>query len=232
MIKQLKVSDDARVFFGGDVHGEASKLKVRLIEAGFDFDQDKLILLGDLIDKGSDSLGALRLVNQDWIEFIEGNHEQAALEYLETGCPWTGKDWMEHGGDWFFKLNKEEKAEATELLHKLKAKCSRVIEVEQFGRRYIGSHADINLNDWCRDTVTELSKADDFTSRRDLARYIKHGKSNRIKPMNGVEAVFHGHTPFDKALNFENRFWLDTAAYKRNGSVGLAEITQTTIKFH
>ena len=232
MINTLTINPKQRVLLVSDIHGEPEKLMMRLREAQFNFEKDICISLGDLIDKGRNSLGALRLTKKKWMRFVLGNHEEAALTYFDSQCPWAGKDWQEQGGDWYFNLKEQEKTEAATLLSELRASSSRVLEILMFNKRFIGTHADLAIDDWDFDTVTKLAKEPDFTKCRKLARTIKDGQSGSIKRLNGVEAIFCGHTSFPKTLSFENRHWLDTGACQANSTIGLAEITKDKIIYH
>jgi len=50
----------------GDVHGCVDALRYLLNEIGFDGARDRLFSVGDLVDRGSDSLAALDLLDQPW----------------------------------------------------------------------------------------------------------------------------------------------------------------------
>ena len=66
-----------RTFVAGDLHGCLSPLQSILQQVHFSADQgDVCILLGDLTDRGPDSPGCLKLLDQPGIFAIQGNHEQ------------------------------------------------------------------------------------------------------------------------------------------------------------
>jgi bis(5'-nucleosyl)-tetraphosphatase (symmetrical) len=75
-----------KTFIIGDVHGCIDELKelVQLLAPDTD---DQLIFIGDLIDRGPDSIGVVRQVVQ-WskqlnIKLILGNHEEKFLRYVQ-----------------------------------------------------------------------------------------------------------------------------------------------------
>ena len=79
-----------RIFATSDVHGYFSIWKQALDEAQINFEQgDKLIVLGDLIDRGSESFEclqhALNLKNtyNNQVEILMGNHEYMFLQVAE-----------------------------------------------------------------------------------------------------------------------------------------------------
>ena len=93
------------VFAVGDVHGQAGALRVLLghISSLVSPDEDaELIQLGDLVDRGPDSLGALDLAFSDLPAFrritrLPGNHELMLLQALR-GDRKARNLWIMNGG--------------------------------------------------------------------------------------------------------------------------------------
>ncbi|WP_181942315.1 metallophosphoesterase, partial [Klebsiella pneumoniae] len=86
---------------------------------------DLLISVGDLIDRGPQSADCLGLLRCRWFRAVRGNHEQMALEALESGDMAL---WQMNGGDWYGRGTAQQRAEADRLL----ARCQRlplIIEV-------------------------------------------------------------------------------------------------------
>ena len=89
----------------GDIHGEIGALTDLLCRLGYDGDGNhpegyRAVFLGDLIDRGPDSIAVVKLVKQ-WVEAgkaqcIMGNHE---LNILRTN---PIKPKMKHGNHWFY----------------------------------------------------------------------------------------------------------------------------------
>ncbi|MCF7805712.1 MAG: metallophosphoesterase [Candidatus Marinimicrobia bacterium] len=75
-------STSARTVVVGDVHGCIDELR-GLIEKISPSPDDRLIFVGDLINKGPDSLGVLKYVQEMGAEVILGNHELAFIEYMD-----------------------------------------------------------------------------------------------------------------------------------------------------
>ena len=73
-----------------DVHGYFNELKEALTEQGFFKDQDphKLIICGDLYDRGTEALQIqafiLELLAQDRVILIRGNHEDLTMNLLKN----------------------------------------------------------------------------------------------------------------------------------------------------
>ncbi len=72
-----------RVIIIGDVHGCLKELTALLKKTKFDAQKDRLIFLGDLINKGPDSVGVVRFVREGGFECIIGNHELGFLKSLD-----------------------------------------------------------------------------------------------------------------------------------------------------
>lgn len=72
-----------RVFVTSDTHGCLEQLISCLDQANFDYDNDKLIHCGDIVDRGPDSKGVvdllLRIKNK---VCIRGNHDYWWLQYI------------------------------------------------------------------------------------------------------------------------------------------------------
>lgn len=70
-----------RTIFVGDVHGCADELDALLDKLGFN-STDRLMLTGDLFDRGEKPLEVLRLLQQTNAEAVMGNHEDKLLRAL------------------------------------------------------------------------------------------------------------------------------------------------------
>jgi hypothetical protein len=70
----------ARTIFVGDVHGCRVELEALLERVRFGHG-DRLVLVGDLIARGPDSLGVLSLVRRLRAAFVRGNHEDKLVRW-------------------------------------------------------------------------------------------------------------------------------------------------------
>lgn len=80
------MKDHGRVIAVGDVHGCAREL-AELIERLALTRRDRLILLGDLVNRGPDSAEVIALARQHAHRALLGNHELRLLNYRRTGDP-------------------------------------------------------------------------------------------------------------------------------------------------
>ena len=74
-----------RTLIVGDVHGCREELEDLLEESGWE-DGDQLVLVGDLVSKGPDSLGVVRLVRKLGALAVRGNHDQHCLKWWNAKC--------------------------------------------------------------------------------------------------------------------------------------------------
>lgn len=84
----------------GDIHGQVGHLEALLEQIPMQ-DGDRIVFLGDLIDRGPDTPGVLRLIRQlqesQEVILLRGNHEVMMLEARKdrASIPF----WLEAGGD-------------------------------------------------------------------------------------------------------------------------------------
>ena len=74
---------NSRTFIVGDVHGCFDELMLLLRKVGYNSHRHRLILLGDLINKGPHSFKVLSWVRERQIETVIGNHELKFIRAVE-----------------------------------------------------------------------------------------------------------------------------------------------------
>jgi serine/threonine protein phosphatase 1 len=110
----LGVTPEAEVFAIGDIHGRSDLLAALIDEAAREpklRDKRAIVFLGDLVDRGPDSLGAIDLaigakarVGADEAIGLMGNHETMMRLALDPETPWDDAldafdTWIGNGGD-------------------------------------------------------------------------------------------------------------------------------------
>jgi serine/threonine protein phosphatase 1 len=100
--RRMPANADGRDFVVGDLHGHRGLLELELDDLGFDPTRDRVFSVGDLIDRGPDSLATLRLIEEPWFHAVLGNHELKLLEYLGYYASRLAsrKAGMSGAGDW------------------------------------------------------------------------------------------------------------------------------------
>jgi serine/threonine protein phosphatase 1 len=75
VVQYLHENTQGRDFVVGDIHGMTDLLGKILHHVEFDKSKDRLLSVGDLVDRGKDNFGALKLLDQPWFHAVLGNHE-------------------------------------------------------------------------------------------------------------------------------------------------------------
>jgi Calcineurin-like phosphoesterase len=76
-----------RTIVVGDVHGCRAELEALLDAVAF-ASGDRLVLVGDLVARGPDSLGVLDIVRRTGAIVVRGNHEQKLLDWRAARSAW------------------------------------------------------------------------------------------------------------------------------------------------
>ena len=84
----------------GDIHGCYEDLLEVLEKVNFNYEQDHLISLGDLCDRGPKTWEVIELLTKiNNLILIEGNHDQWLKTYLKCNHNIKPQIWLQNGGD-------------------------------------------------------------------------------------------------------------------------------------
>lgn len=211
MIKKLKNNTVGKDYFVGDIHGCYEQLMEALVKIKFNPDVDRLISVGDLVDRGPDSVKCLNLLKEPWFHAVSGNHEDMMIKSFRR--EWPTHNYIQNGGKWFFHLPYEEQEQLVLLAD---TKMPLVIEVETD----IGIIGVIHANapdDWQK--YHQLNDDEDFFDDALVEdtiwgrRRIYGNQSGRVK---GIDYVVVGHTPVEDVTVLENIVYIDTGAVYNN----------------
>jgi len=208
LIEIYDASHVSRLFVVGDLHGCYQEFIDKLIEIDFKFDEDLVISIGDLVDRGKNSLKCLELVNQHWFKTIRGNHEQMCLEALIA--PEMKKLHYKYGGEWLYDLPDKKYKEVIATCLKLPI----VLEVNFKGKKIGFIHADINFNNW-DEFKNNLLKNDYYTNYDTSTLKNALWDANRIfdkkaQIVTGIDEIYLGHTVVETTVQIKNCFYIDT----------------------
>lgn len=211
MIKKLKNNTVGKDYFVGDIHGCYEQLMEALVKIKFNPDVDRLISVGDLVDRGPDSVKCLNLLKEPWFHAVSGNHEDMMIKSFRR--EWPTHNYIQNGGKWFFHLLYEEQEQLVLLAD---TKMPLVIEVETD----IGTIGVIHANapdDWQK--YHQLNDDEDFFDDALVEdtiwgrRRIYGNQSGRVK---GIDYVVVGHTPVEDVTVLDNIVYIDTGAVYNN----------------
>jgi serine/threonine protein phosphatase 1 len=96
---QARLEDGHRIFVVGDIHGHLATFKALLHRLRLK-PEDRVICLGDMIDRGPDSAGLVALLRSDpQLICIKGNHEHMAIQCVRANGTFEAwPPWMQRGG--------------------------------------------------------------------------------------------------------------------------------------
>jgi len=78
------MGDKIRTIFVGDIHGTLNEFEELLNKLNYSQENDRLILLGDLIDRGPFSVEMVKRAREMELECLLGNHEAKYLKWYRS----------------------------------------------------------------------------------------------------------------------------------------------------
>ncbi|OON40515.1 serine/threonine-protein phosphatase [Izhakiella australiensis] len=193
------------IYIVGDLHGCRRMLDEQLISQRFDPQQDLLISVGDLIDRGPDSRGCLALLDQPWFRCVRGNHEEMALAALKGADRAEHQLWQLNGGDWFYQLRGSQCIEARHALMRCR-ELPLVLHLVSDGKIMVIAHADYPASHYA--WGQEVNPRDLVWSRERINQ-LQRGIGEVIS---GADDFWFGHTPLERPVHAFNQHYIDTGA--------------------
>lgn len=202
MYQRIDGAQWRHIWVVSDIHGCYQRLMDELKRRHFDPDEDLLISVGDLIDRGPDSVKCLALTREKWFRAVRGNHEQMALDGLDSN---DFALWTMNGGIWFSRLERAEQKQALLLLDACRA-LPMIIEIRCANGLNVIAHADYPSDDYAWNKPVSAHRV---LWDRDRLMGFMVGKGQGIA---GADHFWFGHTPLDKRYDFNNLHYIDTGA--------------------
>lgn len=210
--------DTDKVFVIGDIHGCLDMLKRLMDKIDWRPGRDRLIFLGDYIDRGQNPKGVvdyiLGLIScSPHVECLVGNHEAIFLDYLD------GKDrglFLINGGLSTLESYQADRPKQggplvppahMDFYQSLKS----FIELEDYYIVHAGFRPGVDLRE---------QSVEDMVWIRETFIYSEYDFGKR---------VIFGHTPFHQPLVVENKIGLDTGAVYGNK---LTSLELPEFRFH
>lgn len=217
-ILQLPRNTHGRDFVVGDIHFKTRDLHRGLSSLGFDREKDRLIAVGDVIDRGPGVLDGLKLLGEPWFFSVQGNHEQMLINAYRKD---PGTRYSAHGAGWWSTIADESKEMIIGKLESLPI----AIEFES-ARGVVGVvHADVPAGMSWLTFKAQL----DHPSIEEIAlwgrdRILKH----RREGVSGVWRVCTGHTWVPRPLRLRNFLALDLTG-GGDGSLAIYSVDEDRI---
>jgi serine/threonine protein phosphatase 1 len=212
----------------GDIHGRLDRLERLLALIQFDPEKDRLISVGDLVDRGPNSVEVLRMFRDTPCFYaIRGNHEDMCFNANHAIH-------LANGGAWYYDLDEEDGKEIDEILHSLPL-AIQIVGDPTSSPRYGFVHAEVPEDGW-RYLQRMLEEYDDVSYRyqadKDVATLLwsrrligKHKYGADYEGVAGVERVFVGHTPVTAPITIGNVTYIDTGGGYKDGMLTAVKLT-------
>lgn len=200
--------DGQQAFIIGDIHGCDVLLEKLMQEIAWDPETQRLIFLGDYIDRGPDPKRVVDLIlelsERGTVDCLMGNHEGLFIHFLSTGDP---RFLLSNGGETTFRsYGIEDGIEVCESAMSLipaahldfYRSLQLFIELEDYVIVHAGLRPGVPLAEQSREDLLWIREPF-LHSDYDFGKIV----------------VF-GHTPFWKPLIMDNKIGLDTGAVYGN----------------
>lgn len=199
----LAANHDGRDFIVADLHGHRTRLDEALAQRSFDPERDRLLSVGDLVDRGPDNADCLALLDEPWFHVVRGNHEQMLIDAVEGQDSLAWSRWLMNGGNWALNMGEAELAGWAERL----AALPHTLTLEHPEGRIGICHAQYRLAHW--DDRFDAGPADFMDWIWGRSRLTARDS----RPVAGVDWIFHGHTILRAVTCLGNSVFLDRGAY-------------------
>ncbi len=191
-------------YFVGDIHG-----KLKQANALFDHlkltDDDRVFLVGDLVDRGEDSYNAAHLVYDKNKFAVRGNHEQMLISGIVDKDERQYRLALYNGGQWIFDHDKNDISNLMQALNTLP--YIRIVNIKD-NKKVIVVHAEITELTFDQLVNSELSHYD--KQQLIWGRTIIQHQDDTIN--NNLPLIICGHTPVTKPVQLGNHLYIDTGA--------------------
>lgn len=211
-IKKFEQNSVGRDFVVGDIHGCYDLLMAELSRVQFNRSADRLFSVGDLVDRGPDSMKCLGLPFEPWFHAVRGNHEMLMIDGLKDD-PRMLDLWLHNGGAWIYN---ETPYQVRDIAEAALERMPYAMEVEVDRKRVGIVHAEVPGNDW---SVFESGAFCQETAVWGRTKITQHNPSNII----GIDAVVCGHTIVVEPIALGNQHYIDTGAF-HTGRLTLREL--------
>lgn len=225
-VQRLATNTEGRDFVLGDLHGCFDELHALLKAVEFNPSLDRLISVGDLIDRGPLNMECIDLVYKPFFFAVKGNHEEMMCDTVLRNNQNSKDTWLYNGGMWSVSVPKWQLKDAAERLDQLPL----VIVVGEGKTRYNVVHAELKHTGQYSHTIYSPSEVDtlvtdgmidnwgfstydeyDMTWGRTIIGYSRE-PSRKYQDPYRLSATYVGHTPSRKVVRAEQQVYLDTGA--------------------
>lgn len=223
--RRLPRNTAGRDFVVGDLHGHGHLLEEQLRRLSFDPSCDRVLSVGDLVDRGPASLETLSLIREPWFHAVLGNHELMLLHFLRCydSRRFARKSWAARQGSWVADALTRHSKRMERLRLALMA-LPLVLQVDH-DRPYQVMHADIDPRQppqpaSAEDASVPVNEAEDMACSRANLASLNRG-SSRLLPFDGrmvrlsacqlgpLPLTYVGHSPLPEITLHRSHVYID-----------------------
>jgi serine/threonine protein phosphatase 1 len=207
-VLRLPANELGRDLVVGDIHGCFDLLWDALDRVRFDPTRDRVLSVGDMVDRGPDSAGVLDFLCHPWALAVRGNHEDmllAAHEDSSTGLGGMFRRSRSMGGAWWSDADDDTRSEI------LTAFAALPIAIDVGDGQFGVVHGDVPPKMAWGDFLTALEDGfEDVPWTAIWGRERVQGEN--AAGVDGINQVFVGHTRVPQPLILGNVWAIDTGA--------------------
>ncbi|MEA1989436.1 MAG: metallophosphoesterase [Pseudomonadota bacterium] len=250
LIQHFEVNNKGKDFIVGDIHGHYDELMNQLKRIHFNFENDRLFSVGDLVDRGEQNREVLELLDENWFFAVRGNHEQMISDRYEH--PVNKPAWsntvktkqdaesthVANGGKWFDELETDE--DRIHIYESIK-ELPYVITLNS-GVQTLGIvHAEVprEFDHWSDFlSAVETSKEvrhEILYGRNEILGYFDYVSGEPVEDeyrqlprlIKGIDMVIHGHTSTSIPVHGGNQLWIDTLS--KSGALTILDVHELRV---
>lgn len=194
----------------GDLHGCLDELNLMLDHVKFDKSKDRLFSVGDLVDRGPNSLGCAELIYEPWFHCVQGNHEQMMIMGLKSHH--SENHWLANGGAWYHDVDIQllnalaedfAKLPLVIVIGKFEKERINIVHAELINNSALKEPSDEDIDNWFFNSINE----DSMVWGRQIINYKPNGSRSPA-----LSTVYAGHTPIPDLREIHGHRFIDGGA--------------------
>ena len=215
----------------GDLHGHRSLLEQQLDQLRFDPARDRVLSVGDLINRGPDSLGTLSLLEEPWFHAVLGNHELMLLDFLGyySSKIHSGKAFRSGGGEWIGEAIERRRKTVHRLADRV-ASLPLAIHVEadcsfnvmhgdlapfDYTPDFPVAEGTVGVHDADKATTSRFNFHDALRSNLFGLRFAHYPVQISEKPVGELHMTYVGHSPVRHVTVHNSYIYIDQGICQR-----------------
>lgn len=222
---------EGRDFAVGDIHGHFKLLTKTLDKVNFNSEVDRVFSVGDLIDRGPDSIDVLNWLEKPWFHAVRGNHEHMLIECISGHG--DIRRHIRNGGAWLYELQPNIQQELSKALQALPL----MIEINLSSDQTIGIvHAEapvIRSNDGWQEATDAITGRLGKPNQQQALKTALYAREKIEREdhtfIEGITRLYVGHSTVSTVMHLGNVVYIDTGCSFSDGALSLVEIKTETI---